>query len=216
MQNFAAERDPRFIQGRALIQAKKYDAGIDCMCELLEALVSTYGDEHLETAPVLYQYGSALLLKAESSADLFGDAVEDAASDKDSSAPKLSGVEKAQRAAAESSATAEDLEIAWEVLELARVILRKNMENTEARILLARVHLRLGDHELDNGQLIDAIRDYSECLSLRLSSLPATDRRIADAHTSLAMAHLYNSVPRENVAPSAQAGERDRAAITTV
>ena len=93
---------------------------------------------------------------------------------------------------------------------------QKNMENTEARILLARVHLRLGDHELDNGQLIDAIRDYSECLSLRLSSLPATDRRIADAHTSLAMAHLYNSVPRENVAPSAQAGERDRAAITTV
>ena len=125
--SWQASRDPRFIQGKALIKAKKYDAGIDCFCELLEALVTTFGDDHLETTPVLYEYGSALLLKAESTANLFGDAVEDAAAQKD--APKLSGIEKAQRAAAESSATAEDLEIAWEVLEVSRVILNKNLEN---------------------------------------------------------------------------------------
>ena len=212
MTTFAALRDPRFIQGKALIHAKKYDAGIDCMCELLEALVTAYDPEHLETAPVLYEYGSALLLKAESTANLFGDAVEDASDKKDSNAPALTGIEKAQRAAAESSATAEDLEIAWEVLEVARVILKKNLDNVQARILLARVHLRLGDHELDNGQLVDAIRDYSECLSPRLGSLPATDRRLADAHTSLAMAHLYNSVPREKADPTAQRQERVTAA----
>ena len=49
MTTFAALRDPRFIQGKALIHAKKYDAGIDCMCELLEALVTAYDPEHLET-----------------------------------------------------------------------------------------------------------------------------------------------------------------------
>ena len=27
---FAATRDPRFIQGRALVKAKKYEAAIDC------------------------------------------------------------------------------------------------------------------------------------------------------------------------------------------
>ena len=97
--SFVALRDPRYIQGRALIKAKKYDAGIDCMCELLEALVATFGGDHLETTPVLFEYGSALLLKAESTANLFGDAVEDAAADKDSNAPALTGIEKAQRAA---------------------------------------------------------------------------------------------------------------------
>jgi len=188
--SFVALRDPRYIQGRALIKAKKYDAGIDCMCELLEALVATFGGDHLETTPVLFEYGSALLLKAESTANLFGDAVEDAAADKDSNAPALTGIEKAQRAAAESSATAEDLEIAWEVLEVSRVILNKNLNNVHAQLLLARVHLRLGDHEVDNGQLVDAIRDYSACLKLRLAALAVSDRRLADAHTSLAMAHV--------------------------
>ena len=74
------------------------------------------------------------------------------------------------------------------------------------------MHLRLGDHELDNGQLDAAIRDYKACLELRSGVLDPTDRRLADAHTSLAIAHLYNSMPRENAQPNDQIRERAAAA----
>eukprot|EP00946_MAST-07B_sp_MAST-7B-sp1_P004389 g4389.t1 len=233
---FAATRDPRFIQGRALVKAKKYEAAIDCFCDLLEALVATFGDQHVETTPVLFEYGSVLLLKAESSANLFGDSIEEAEQEKQgkatgpsadapalsssssssSSGEPMSGMEKAKRAADAANAAAADLEIAWEVLEVSRVILARHLDTpalaTEARVLLARVHLRLGDHELDNGQLDAAIRDYKACLELRSGVLEPTDRRLADAHTSLAIAHLYNSMPRENAQPIDQVRERSAAA----
>ena len=71
---FVAYRDPRYVQGKALLKAKQYDTAIDAFCELLEALDTTYGPNHLESAPILFEYGSALVLKAESAANLFGDA----------------------------------------------------------------------------------------------------------------------------------------------
>ena len=116
------------------MKAKKYEAAIDCFCDLPEALVAT-GDQHVETTPVLFEYGSVLLLKAESSANLFGDSIEEAEQEKQgkatglsadapsSSGEPMSGMEKAKKAADAANAAAADLEIAWEVLEVSRVIL---------------------------------------------------------------------------------------------
>ena len=33
---FVAYRDPRYVQGKALLKAKQYDTAIDAFCELLE------------------------------------------------------------------------------------------------------------------------------------------------------------------------------------
>jgi hypothetical protein len=53
---------------------------------------------------------------------------------------------------------AEELEIAWECMETARVILTKVPETKETSLLLARVMLRLGDLGTANGVLEAAIR----------------------------------------------------------
>ena len=174
---FVATKDPRYVQGKALLKANQFDAAIDAFVELLEAMQVQFGDQHLETAPILFEYGSALLLKAETAADLFGDGI------------KEEGAGDAN----------EDLEIAWEVLEVARGTLVEHTSE-DARILLARVYLRLADLSLDSGNCEQAIQDYHACLEERLDFLSPSDRRLADVHSALAVAYLYNSARHEHPA----------------
>ena len=84
----------------------------------------------------------------------------------------------------------EELEIAWECLETARVILSKLPETKETILLLARVMLRLGDHGQAGGNFEAAINDYRQCLVFRERSLPRTDRLLADVHTALGLCYM--------------------------
>ena len=184
---FAAYRDPRYIQGKALLRAKQYDAAIDAFCELLEALDQQFGPNHLESSPILFEYGSALVLKAESAANLFGDA-------SSSNEQQQSNMDGASGSGHQSQAggSDEDLEIAWEVLEVARVILSTHTAKN-CRLLLARVYLRLADLSLDQGNPEQAIMDYQHCLQERIRFLDCSDRLLADVHAALAVAYLYSS-----------------------
>jgi tetratricopeptide (TPR) repeat protein len=166
------------------MKAKQFDAAIDAFGELLEALEVSFGGQHIETAPVLFEYGSALLLKAETAADLFGDAM------KGEGAP---------------SNSEEDLEIAWEVLEVAKNTLLQH-STKDARLLLARVYLRLADLCLDQGNCEQAILDYRACLVERQTFLKENDRLLADVYTCLAIAYLYNSARHQD-----PAGQRQQA-----
>lgn len=60
----------------------------------------------------------------------------------------------------------EDLQVAWETLEVARVILSRH-ETREARLALADVKMRLGDAGVEMGKFEDAMKDFGDALGAR-------------------------------------------------
>ncbi|KAJ3114014.1 hypothetical protein HDU96_002658 [Phlyctochytrium bullatum] len=80
----------------------------------------------------------------------------------------------------------EDMQIAWESLDLARVIFLKMGESKRRKV--ADVLLALGDVSLELGQWSSAIEDFSEAVRIKEVLLTDTDRELAEAHYKLALA----------------------------
>ena len=108
--------------------------------------------------------------QAEAQADLFGQVLQK---------------EDQQQAQDDSS---ELLEISWECLETSRIVLTKFQSDAteEEKMLLSRVHQRLGDHLNETGNFLEASKEYRKCLSIREDVLESNDRLLADAHFTLA------------------------------
>lgn len=110
---------------------------------------------------------------------------------------------------------AEDLQIAWENLDIARTILSRLVENfdpttatdntitlktesvtkaytkeeeNELLLDLAQIHTRLGDVQRANGNT-SAVEDYSRSLDIRRAVLGDYDKLVADNHYCLAQAY---------------------------
>ena len=101
-------------------------------------------------APLYYQYGSSLFLKAEEATSVFAEGVADEGADGEDGAEEDgegnddSAVASAVQDTIEANnATTEDMEIAWEVLEVARNILAPLVEDRDARVSDARYFLSL-------------------------------------------------------------------------
>ena len=104
------------------------------------------------------------------------------------------------RGASWPTAPAEDLQIAWENLDLARSIVSRLVEEdddddnspltpkrrTDLLLDLAQIHARLGDLQRANANVLPCIDDYVAALDLRKELLGPFDRRTADSHFSLA------------------------------
>lgn len=84
-----------------------------------------------------------------------------------------------------------DIQIAWENLESARSIVEKmSTADTELRLDLAQIHVRLGDLQRINGNYEESVADYGTCLAVRRELLGEFDRRVADCHYNLGLAYL--------------------------
>lgn len=81
-----------------------------------------------------------------------------------------------------------NLQVAWEVLEVSRVIYQKS-QTQEAQLKLAEVSLLLGEVSLESDQYDKAVEDFTTCLKLREAWLPPDDRRLAEIHFQLGLAH---------------------------
>jgi len=165
----------------ALIRQNKYEEAVEAYGKLLEQAVQRHGPMDKGCALAYFKYGNALLLQAEAQADVFGDA--------------LKSGETANQG---TSDTAELLEISWECLESARVVLTKAEDAAASadQLLLAKTHQRLGDHSNETGQFDQAVGDYERCLFIRQNIVPGSSRLHADAHYSLAEA-LSNAKKKE-------------------
>lgn len=95
-------------------------------------------------------------------------------------------------------------ERAWQVLDIARVILERSIkpstENSAAGIenvtkkqhlMLSDVYMRLGDLHLHSECYNASYMDYRECLAIRESVCALDDRSVMEAHYVSAMAKLY-------------------------
>lgn len=121
------------------------------------------------------------------------------------------GEEAANEDAAEGEAEAEeeedDFTIAYEILDMARVLLGKKLathqasksapESAEARQLqerLADTHDLQAEISLENERFKDAINDTRESLRLKMDLYPADSSLLAEAHFKLSLALEFASV----------------------
>ncbi|CAM9281665.1 unnamed protein product [Choristocarpus tenellus] len=205
--------DPQFKAGRALVDAGRLEEAVNFFSSFLEVKVQTLDDEMSPAlAPLYYEFGNALLYYAEECGDVFGDAITEAESQKAiahikacisgevgsadgaSEAGGEGGVSNGEDGQAPQTGAEEDLEIAWENLDLARKIYSEITLTDEVKGLLGKVHLRLGDLNMLNGMYANAAEEFSKCLELRLSILGSScNRGVADVHVRRAQALFYAS-----------------------
>ena len=145
---------------------------------------------HPSLAPLHYLYGTTLLYSVEESDDMVN-----------SAAASAQGA-----GTGPNEEMTEDLEIAWENLDLARTIMEGRglvgpaqlelaskgtdtndaIANVRTVVLdLAQIHLRLADLQKANGAYRDCIADYAKALELRTAVLGPYDRKVADGHYQL-------------------------------
>jgi tetratricopeptide (TPR) repeat protein len=96
--------------------------------------------------------------------------------------------------------TADDMQIAWENLEAARILVENLLSTSIAdqkkmkfQLDLAQIALREGDLQRMNGRYSEAIQDYQTCIKFRKMHLGQYDRKIADAQYNLGLSYLSNS-----------------------
>jgi tetratricopeptide (TPR) repeat protein len=83
-----------------------------------------------------------------------------------------------------------NLRLAWEMLELAKVIFRRQAEgNKQMNLKLAEVHLKLGEVGLESETYTQAIEDIKTCLEIQTENLDSHNRCIAETHYQLGMAY---------------------------
>jgi len=91
-----------------------------------------------------------------------------------------------------------NLQLSWEMLELAKVIYTKEIETVsedkkaEYEKRLCDTYLHLGEVSLENEKYDQAIEDLTTCLTKRQASLPADSRSIAETFYQLGVAQAYD------------------------
>ncbi|DAZ99955.1 TPA: hypothetical protein N0F65_008762 [Lagenidium giganteum] len=165
--------DPRFTRGQTLLKENRYEEAIAAFEDLLKTMVEVENQsDSLAVAPVYYEYGHAMLSLAEATASVFGAAAQE------------EGNEEGEKEG--SKEHADDLEVAWEMIEVARVIYSRHEDDLAVQKELARVYTRLGDLGMESEMFEQARKDYETSLALRCKVLKATK----DADTTL-LADLY-------------------------
>lgn len=83
-----------------------------------------------------------------------------------------------------------NLRLAWEMLELAKVIFKRQAEgNKQMNLKLAEVHLKLGEVGLESETYTQAIEDIKTCLDIQTQNLDEHDRCIAETRYQLGIAY---------------------------
>lgn len=89
----------------------------------------------------------------------------------------------------------DNLQLAWEMLELSRSILQKRVADSGSagRALLADAHLALGEVALESETYDKAVLDMVSCLEIQKDLYGSDDRRIAETHYQIGLANSLAS-----------------------
>lgn len=103
----------------------------------------------------------------------------------------------------EENVAKDDLELAWEMLEVARVIYARHPEDLSIEKELARVYMRLGDLSMESENFSRAKQDYENSLVLNKKILKITrdsdTTPLADLYCCLAISCIYQDPSQPEV-----------------
>ncbi|XP_076043317.1 uncharacterized protein LOC143026574 isoform X2 [Oratosquilla oratoria] len=86
-----------------------------------------------------------------------------------------------------------NLQLAWEMLELAKCIFQKQTEgNPDMALKVAQVHLKLGELSLENESYAQSVEDLTRCLDIQKKILEPDNRCLAESHYQLGVAHSFS------------------------
>ncbi|XP_062412628.1 nuclear autoantigenic sperm protein isoform X2 [Sardina pilchardus] len=83
-----------------------------------------------------------------------------------------------------------NLQLAWEMLEVAKVIYKRK-EVKEDQLMMAQIFLKLGEVGTESGNYGQALDDFQECLALQLKHLPPHSRLLAETHYQLGITFSF-------------------------
>merc|ERR1712117_474142 len=174
------------VTGKRHMLVRDIPAAVSSLGEACELLSAVCGETSPECAEAYFHYGKALLEMARLEAGVLGNVDAD---DEESEDPDDD----------EDEEDPSNLQLAWEMLELAKMVFTAQIEGAQKANLseglkatlekrLCETYLTLGEVSLENENYVQAVEDISLCLERQQASLPADSRNIAETHYQLGVA----------------------------
>ncbi|XP_049785089.1 histone-binding protein N1/N2 isoform X2 [Schistocerca cancellata] len=185
--------DAYFSYGKALLGLAREENGV------LGDAVEERDDEEEENEQEEQEAGVEDNCEKEESAIHENEKVEDTAMD---SAPTVDSepvgsednVEADGEKDEDDAETVSNLKLAWEMLELVKIIFQRQADNDQnIKLKLAEVHMYLGEIGLESENYASAIEDINRCLEIRKKLLKTDDRCVAETLYQLGLAHSLAS-----------------------
>jgi len=197
--------------GKRHLLVQDVDAAVESFGEACELFSAQFGENAVECGEAYLYYGKALLEQARLETDALGgpmvgeggdkseeeDGDEDTETADNSTECELPKGDAEGEAEGEEAAEGEDddepnnLQLAWQMLELAKLVYTKQVSEgspetkLEAERKLCDTLLTLGEVSLENEDYVHAEEDLLNCLQIQVDSLPADSRDIAETHYQL-------------------------------
>ncbi|XP_043941859.1 nuclear autoantigenic sperm protein isoform X3 [Protopterus annectens] len=127
-----------------------------------------------------------------------GEPMEQGEDDEDEEGAEEGAAEEGAAEDKENEEEVGNLQLAWEMLDLAQVIYKRNASK-ESQLCAAQAHLKLGEIGIESGNYTQAIGDYLECLKIQQQHLDACNRLLAESSYQLGLAYNYNNQYKEAV-----------------
>ena len=219
----AAEATALFDRGIAKIKANEMEEAIEALGKCLELRTAVFGEQAVETAQAYHKYGCALFYKAQDENTVFGARAQEAADakkeadgegasadegedvgdddDADDAAADAppEGSEEGKEEDGEQEGAQDDMELAWEMIEMARLFYEDELEESNGQgghpIELANVYEVLGDINTETSNFKASLEEYSKCLALLEAHVDEDDRRIAGVLCSMSVCQQFEQDP---------------------
>ncbi|CAH0563470.1 unnamed protein product [Brassicogethes aeneus] len=210
-------------QGIKAYVLQDYDAAVQALSQASQLLAEEHGDDlHESLGEVYLYYGKALLALSRDESDALGDAVpkndddeeeeeeveegdeEDNQEKKDEEQPEVAAGPSEEKASEENNETTEekddeptDLQVAWEVLELAKKIFEA--KGDDGKKSLAETFIILGEISLESENFESAVSDIKQGLDMQKSLYGSDSRTVAETLYKLGIAYSTNTQIEEAV-----------------
>lgn len=202
-------------EGKRFTVTRNYKDAIVPYSKCCEMIAEGRGETHPSLAEPAYQYGRCLFELARMQSGLFGSNVptekeepDDDNADKDD--PILGTIQEEPSTSKDQPSTssslpqeneeiaggADDSELAYEWLDLARALFEK-IGGKEADLRKADALTFLAEVKMEDEKLEEARTDYLECLEIQKQHLPQDDRDIASTYYQLGVTEDFLEMPHE-------------------
>lgn len=191
--------DAYFCYGQALLDLARMENGV--LGNALQGVPDTDEDENAEQKDEQFEKPE---LTDESSKEGTEDGENEEEEGEEEGGEEEEGEDTADDTASQDSQEGENaddvsnLQLAWEMLELAKLIYLKD-ESKEAKLRAAESHLKLGEVSLETEQYEESVKDLSKCLEMQKELLEPDNRLLAETYYQLGLAYCFNKQFDESV-----------------